>query len=174
MKQQICHHCTNCHGDRVKSQTYWYYTVHECMLITLYRNFQETLHAEWMGDSTSLGWLGNMLIFKLFFLSHLFPSKTPCETSLVPHSVCRILFLCRLWLCCLQYKVCHWCDAFMGGVSKLLWVHFFLTSLILVAKFVRLVGPVSVGRHHAKQPCCPFSKFVCNLSVVRKSTCRVK
>lgn len=30
LKQQICHHCTNCHGDRVRSQTYRYY---QCMSV---------------------------------------------------------------------------------------------------------------------------------------------
>lgn len=34
MKQEICYHYTNRHGDRVKSLSYWYYRVQECMLIT--------------------------------------------------------------------------------------------------------------------------------------------
>lgn len=38
-KRQVCHRCRYRHGDRVKSQTGWYYTVLECMLITLCSNF---------------------------------------------------------------------------------------------------------------------------------------
>lgn len=58
LKTQICHHYTNRHGDWVKSLSYWYYTVPECMLITFYCNFQEKkklcdrvderLHLFWM------------------------------------------------------------------------------------------------------------------------------
>ncbi len=39
------------------------------MLITLYRNFQETPHTEWMGDSTSVGWLREYADIQMIFAS---------------------------------------------------------------------------------------------------------
>lgn len=103
LKQQICHHCTNCHGDKVRSQTYWYY---QCMSVCSLPFTQLPEKTEWKGDSTSLGWLGSMQAFKLFFCFpaalHTCSRRTSCWSSPDSESVCSLLLcsICLCWLFC--------------------------------------------------------------------------
>lgn len=74
------------------------------MLITLYRNFQETLHTEWMGDSTSVGWFREYADIQMIFASRQpftpvpfkRPAKPPSSLIQFAASGCPVVFACVL------------------------------------------------------------------------------
>lgn len=94
LKQQICHPCSNCHGDRVKSHTYWCYSAWVYTHYPLPQLPENASHAEWRKDSSFLESFGNMQTFKssLRSLSRRFPPENCSSPPLPPHSLVCVGF----------------------------------------------------------------------------------
>lgn len=118
LKQQICHHCTNCHGDKVRSQTYWYY---QCMSVCSLP-FTATSRKNWVE-----GWLhlfrmvrehaGIQIIFLFpgspshLFLSNILSVLSWLWISLQPVALSYLLML--VMLLSLSLVVCYIYDIFV-------------------------------------------------------------